>query len=149
MSVATTNLAYFWGEDAWGMERAVRRMAIVLGGSDGTGEGLVESATPWRSGASMPKPRRAVGSARPLASWIGSPSAWAPRRSSEAARWSCSASRRPSCARRRSRTARGLIGDVPPGNALAVTELADGGSRPSKAAEGLREAVKRAWRHRP
>ena len=34
MSVAATNLAYFWGEDAWGMERAVRRMALALGGDD-------------------------------------------------------------------------------------------------------------------
>ena len=143
MSVATTNLAYFWGEDAWGMERAVRRMAIVLGDGDGTGDGLVESATPleiWRVDAEA-ETSAGIGSAARLLDRIAERLGTAPLFGGG----TLVMLRQPSpLLREKANRERlvALIGDVPPGNALAVTELADGGSRPSKAAEGLREAVK-------
>lgn len=143
MNVTTANLAYFWGEDAWGMERAVRRMALVLGGDDGTGDGLVDGATAleiWRIDAEA-ETTGGIGSAARLLDRIAERLGTAPlfgggtlvmlRQPTPLLREKASRERLVL-----------LIGDVPSGNALAITELADGGSRPSKAAEGLREAVK-------
>ena len=150
MSVATTNLAYFWGEDAYGIERAVRRMAVGSETIDGTGRRAGRGADASRDLARRCRSRRRRWApARPRASSIASPSAWARRRSSAAARSSCSASRCRCCARRRVRERLvALVGDVPPGNALAITELVDGGRDRRSRPRRLRDAVSEARRRR-
>lgn len=143
MSAATTNVAYFWGEDAWGMERAVRGMALALGGDDRTGDGLADGATAleiWRVDAEA-ETSAGAGSAARLLDRIAERLGTAPLFGGG----TLVMLRQPTpLLREKANRERlvGLISDVPPGNALAITELADGGSRPSKAAEGLREAVK-------
>jgi DNA polymerase III delta subunit len=118
-------------------------MALALGGDDRTGDGLADGATAleiWRVDAEA-ETSAGAGSAARLLDRIAERLGTAPLFGGG----TLVMLRQPTpLLREKANRERlvGLISDVPPGNALAITELADGGSRPSKAAEGLREAVK-------
>jgi DNA polymerase III delta subunit len=143
MSAPTTNLAYFWGEDAYGMERAVRRMAAVLG--EGEADGVAAAGGPpaleiWRVDADAetggPGAARAARLLERIAERLGTAPLFGGGTLVEI---------RQPMALLRDKTSRArlfaLVADVPPGNALAIAELVDGGSRQAKSTEALRVAV--------
>ncbi len=136
MSAPTTNLAYFWGEDAYGIERAVRRMAAALGGSamDGT-----TSLEIWRVDGDA-EAGAGTGQAARLLDRITERLGTAPLFGGG----TLVMIRQPmSLQREKANRERliALVADVPPGNALAIAELVDGGSRQAKSADALRDAV--------
>ncbi len=142
MNAAPTNLAYFWGEDAYGIERAVRRMAAALSGDDGAGSvpGDADRLEIWRVDADVET--GGAGAARAgrlldrIAERLGTRPLFGGGTLVEI--------RQPAVLLRdkvsRERLL-ALVQDVPAGNALAIAELVDGGSRQGKSAELLRTAV--------
>ena len=143
MSAPQTNLAYFWGEDAYGIERAVRRLAAVLGDETVHGGPAAVDAMRlaiWRVDASTemsgPGGNKAERLLERIAERLGTAPLFGGGTLVEI--------RQPMALLREKASRERLIAlvrDVPPGNALAITELVDGGSRQTKSAETLREAV--------
>lgn len=143
MSAPTTNLAYFWGEDAYGMERAVRRMATVLGEGEadaGAAAGGRPALEIWRVDADAETGGSGAARAAHLLERIAERLGTAPLFGGGTL-----VEIRQPMALLRDKASRArlfaLVGDVPPGNALAIAELVDGGSRQAKSTEALREAV--------
>jgi DNA polymerase III delta subunit len=141
MSVPTANLAYFWGEDAYGIEHAVRRMAAVLGGAGlGSAAEVPLSLDIWRVDAEAETAGMGTGRAARLLERIAERLGTAPLFGGG----TLVVIRQPTPLLRDKAIREqlvGLIRDVPAGNALAIAELVDGGSRRPKATESLREVV--------
>ena len=151
-----TNLAYFWGEDAYNIERAVLRMANALGGAGSDAEPAI-GGHPSGGGASA-----GWGAAASLEIWrvdaeadvAGGGAVRAARLLDRVAErlgtaplfggGTLAVVRQPA-ALLRDKVSRerllALLRAVPPGNGLAVVELIDGGARQGKTGEQLRAAV--------
>jgi DNA polymerase III delta subunit len=145
MSAPTTNLAYFWGEDAYAIERAIRRMAAVLGGAVDLGSAAdgPRSLDVWRVDAEAETAGLGTGKAARLLERVAERLGTAPLFGGG----TLIVIRQP-IALLREKASReqldGLIRDVPPGNALAIAELVDGGSRRPKSTDALRLSVSEA-----
>lgn len=142
MTTAASNLAYFWGEDAYGIERAVRRMAAPPAGGDGDGSAAsdAERLEIWRVDADAET--GGAGAARAgrlldrIAERLGTSPLFGAGTLVEI--------RQPAVLLRDKASRErllALVRDVPPGNALAIADLVDGGSRQGKSADVLRVAV--------
>lgn len=132
-TLATANVAYFWGEDAWSIERGLTDLAAALG----------DAGAPlhiWRIDADADAGAAGAGRAARLLDRIAERVGTAPLFGGgtlvvvrEPAPLLAEKANRERLLR--------LLTDVPPGNGLAFAELVDGGARRSKAANPLREAV--------
>jgi DNA polymerase III delta subunit len=143
----TTNLAYFWGEDAYAIERAVRVMAA--------GERIEARPTPppaqaesptafevWRVDAEQDVGAAGGGRAERLLDRLAERLGTAPLFGGG----TLVVLRQPLPLLREKRVRErllDLVADVPRGNALAITELVDGG-RQVKSTDALRDAVSKA-----
>jgi DNA polymerase III delta subunit len=130
---ATPNVAYLWGEDAYGIDRALAALAVALGEPgmplqtwrvDADGE--AGGAGAGRAARLLERIAERVGTA-PLFGGgtlvvVHQPAALLPEKAT------------------RERLLR-LLADVPSGNGLVFTELIDGGARRSRTTSTLREAV--------
>ncbi|MGH2407076.1 MAG: DNA polymerase III subunit delta [Candidatus Limnocylindrales bacterium] len=135
---ATPNVAYFWGEDAYGIERGLRALAVELGGSGlpletwridaggSAGAGTQDGGGAGRLARILDQVAERVGTA-PL---FGGGTLVVVRQ--PAALFADKTSRE--------RLLR-LLADVPSGNGLAFTELVDGAVRRNRGANPLRDAV--------
>jgi DNA polymerase III delta subunit len=132
-SPATSNVAYLWGEDAYGIERGLKALAIGLGEPNAPLQtwrvdayGEAGGAGPGRAARLLERIAEHVGTA-PLFGGgtlvvVHQPAALLPDKV----------------------TREGLLrmlADVPPGNGLAFVDLVDGGARRSRTTNVLREAV--------
>jgi DNA polymerase-3 subunit delta len=131
--VTTPNLAYLWGEDAFAIERGLTGLAQALGEPDAPLEtwridGQEESgvAGERRAARVLDRVVERVGTA-PL---FGGGTLVVVRQPGALLREKTT----------RERLLR-LLTEVPPGNALAFTELTDGATRRGRGADGLRDAV--------
>ena len=132
-TLATSNVAYFWGEDSYGIERGLTTLAAALG----------DAGTPlqiWRIDADAEAGGAGAGRSARLLDRIAERVGTAPLFGGgtlvvvrEPAPLLAEKATRERLLR--------LLADVPPGNGLAFSELVDGGARRSRATNALREAV--------
>ena len=129
----TANVAFLWGEDAYGIERAIARLAAALGGRDGPlqlwsvdGDDEASSNGPSRAARILDRIAERVATA-PL---FGGGTLVVVRQPGPLLREKAS----------RARLLR-ITTDVPAGNGLAFTELLDGASRRLRTTDVLIEAV--------
>ncbi|MFI5254811.1 MAG: DNA polymerase III subunit delta [Candidatus Limnocylindrales bacterium] len=127
------NLAYLWGEDAYGIERGLVALAAALG----------EPGTPlqvWHADADTETAGAGAGRAARLLDRIAERVGTAPLFGGG----TLVVVRQPGALLAEKATRERLLrlaGDVPPGNGLAFSELVDGQARRSTAANPLRDAV--------
>ena len=130
---ATPNVAYFWGEDAYGIERGLSALAIALG------EPGVPLET-WRIDAGGEAGGGGAGRAAKILDEVAERVGTAPLFGGG----TLVVVRQPAAlfAERASRERLlRLLEDVPSGNGLAFTELVDGTSRRNRGANPLRDAI--------
>ena len=133
MTGSVRNLAFLWGEDAYGIERAVAGMAAELGGADAPLETWRLDAAVETAGGGAGRAARALDR---LAERIGTATLFGGG--------TMAVVRQPAPLLRekgvRDRLLK-LLADIPASNGLAFADVIEGGSRRSRSSDGLRDAV--------